>query len=420
MSSAGGSGASGSTQAPSYGSQEPQATHPLAVALQTFVDELHGLRGVMPLLSRTARAAEEEARDRKQEDLRRGPLLSYDEADYVELPDDHRLIAGKDPEFLRHEVIATGLHHAERDLGSATLLMMGAHFDRFVGDVVRAAFEIRPRAMEVVGSKVSLSEVNDLADVALIQDLMIEREIKELLGRPRREQVAWFESSCEMPPLDQCLGAELDEMTALHDLVSHHGGRLSRVALPGLRGLTSRFIGPHVNGGSVFVTKQYVDSVHDTLFLVALSICQGVWRSAQDDQGELADSNLHDLTYRLLILEEYELAQRALQLVEVFRGAMSEFFRLVSVINLAQTHRWLGDEVGCAEVLAREEWGAHEPPFQLSAVVLQGKWTEAERLMQTCVQESLLTRTAFEYWPVFREFRERPEYRRVLARAFPG
>jgi len=346
----------------------------------------------MPLLSRTARSAEEEARERKQEYL--GSLPPYDEADYTELPDDHRLIAGKDPEFLRHEVIATGLHHAERDLGSATLLMMGAHFDRFVGDVVRTAFELRPKAMKTVESKVSLAEVNDLGDVALIRDLTIEREVKELLGRPRQEQIAWFESCCEMPPLAEGLSAELDEVTALHD--------------------------PHVNGGSVFVTKQYVDSAHDTLFLVALSICQGVWRSAQEDQGELADANLHDLTYRLLILEEYELARRALQLVEVFRGAMSEFFRLVNVINLAQAHRWLGDEIGCAEVLASEDWGSHSPPFRLSAVVLQGKWVEAERLMQTCLQESLLTRSAFESWPVFQEFRERPEYRRVFARAFPG
>lgn len=344
------------------GAQEPQATHPLAVALQTFVDELHGLREVMPLLSKTARSAEEEARERKQEYL--SSLPPYDEADYAELPDDHRLIAGKDPEFLGHEVIATGLHHAERDLGSATLLMMGAHFDRFVGDVVRTAFKIRPEA------------------------------IKELLSRPRLEQIAWFESRCEMPRLDHGLSAELDEVRALHD--------------------------PRVDGSSVFVTKQHVDSAHDTLFLVALSICQGVWRSAQEDQGELADANLHDLTYRLLILEEYELAQRALQLVEVFRGAMSEFFRLVNVINLAQAHRWLGDEVGCAEVLASEDWGSHSPPFRLSAVVLQGKWVEAERLMQTCVQESLLTRSAFESWPVFQEFRERPEYRRVFARAFPS
>lgn len=398
---------------------DPRATHPIGTAIEIFVEELRGLREVMPLLSTTAKDAEEDARKQKQDELLRTGLPILEDDRVKALPGRRRLSAGMRTKLLHHQVAATGLLHAERDLGSAMLLMMSAHFDRFVGDMVRAAFEIKPEMRKALRREISFSDLADLPSIDAVQDLVVEKEIEIILHGNRASQIKWFESRCGMREFDRGLAAELSDVAELRNLIAHHGGEVTNRVGFGLRSQKTKLLRPYKAGDSIFVTKEHIDLVHDILFTAAIAISQGVWRNLREDQRPYADHNFHALTYARLALEEFGLARRALLLGIKFRETMSLSARLVNTVNLAQTYKWLGDQDGCDNVLGSEDWEEHEEPFRLAVAVLNDEWESARVLMEKCAKENLVDRAEFEDWPVFRQFRKTEHFRSAFERAYP-
>jgi len=298
--------------------------------------------------------------------------------------------------------------------------MMGAHFDRFIGEMMYAAFEIKPELRKSLRREIAFIELDELPNLAAVHDLVIEKEIEDILHRSRDEQIKWFESRCGMSPFDRDLGGDLADVAGLRNLIAHHGGRVTNKVGFGIRKRRQGFLSQYKVGESVFVNGQDIDAVHDILVTAALSISQNTWRNLRKDQMQSADIVFHELTYTCLALEEFKLAQRMLLLGFKFREAMSLTCRLVSTVNLAQAFKWLGDRAGCLNVLGSEDWNLHEPPYRLSVAVLTENWEEARVLMQQCAEEDLVDQAEFEDWPVFRDFRETEHYQEVFAEVYPA
>lgn len=398
--------------------QEPGATHPIRTALETLVNEMRGLRQVVPLLSNTAKAAEEEARDRKQDAYSQLEQRPYDDEPVKSIPERRRLTAGMRTTVLHPSTDATGFLHAERDLGSAVLMMMGAHFDRFIGEMMQAAFEIKPELRKSLRREIAFVELDQLPNLEAVHNLVIEKEIEDCLHRSRDEQIKWFESRCGMPTFDQDLSGDLADVAGLRNLIAHHGGRVTNKVSFGMRRQRQRFLSQYEVGESVFVNEQDIDAVHDILVAAAVSISQNTWRNLRKDQMQSADVVFHELTYTCLALEEFKLAQRLLLLGFKFRKSMSLNWRLVSTVNLAQAFKWLGDHAGCHNVLGSENWDLHDLPYRLSVSVLNENWEEAKVLMRRCIEEDLVDRAEFEDWPVFREFRKTEQFQEVFTELY--
>ena len=111
----------------------PEANDPIGAAVHAFANELRGLRESLPLLARTTKATEEElAAERFEEEQVAGGFEPDDERSRGS--GHHSVDYRLRPEYLSAQVIGR-LRQTRRDLGSAMLLMMVAHFDRFIGDM---------------------------------------------------------------------------------------------------------------------------------------------------------------------------------------------------------------------------------------------------------------------------------------------
>ena len=400
---------------PQYGDGD---VHPIRAAMTIFVDELRGLKEVIPLIGAAARQAEEEARRQKMDAMVELELRPPPEGLVKEVPDRRRLDQGLRTRILLPSITASGLLHAQRDVGSAVLLMMGAHFDRFLGEMVRAAFEIKPSLRQSLRREVSFSELSDLTDIDEVHSLVVEKEIDHVLHLDRAGQVRWFEKRCGMRDFDKDLTGELTEVAELRNLVAHNGGVVTAWVGAGWKKRKAKLLERYRPGDEVEIREEEVNEIHDILIGAATSISQGAWRKLRVDEMEAADRHFHEHTYTRLALEEFELARRLLQLGERHHDSMSHSYRLVRIVNLAQSYKWLGDREACLNVLGREAWESHEHSFQLAASVLEEQWERAEPLMEKCIDEDLVTRAEFEDWPVFRQFRETQHFRRVFMRVY--
>lgn len=398
---------------------DPRATHPAAGALEGFVEELRGLREMLPVLSSTAKDAEAQARRRKQSVLQASkPRLALEEDEMKAMEGRHRIAPSMRTALLRPRVEATGWSHAERELGGAVLLKMSAQFDRFVGEMVQAAFAIKPEMTRSLKRELSFTDLRELPDIDAVLQLVIEKEVEKILHEKRSEQIKWFVTRCKMFPLDERLEAELSDIAELRNIVAHHGGRVtSRVGF-GWRNRKTPLLHSYEAGQQVTITTEDIVAIHDVLFLVAVLVAQGVWRGLRPEQRHSADEDLHDLTYSRLALDEFALTQRTLSLCAVYTGTMSQSARLVNLVNLAQTYKWLEEPTTCEELLLRENWDDHEPEFRFAVAVLREEWTEAVALMEQCVREDQVDRTEFENWPLLKDFRETDQFQNAFERAY--
>jgi len=401
------------------GSGAPLSTHPVWTALEVFVDELRGLRTMIPVLARAAKEAEEEARGRRQ-----NVLGGVDHR----IPEDDRARARHDrgplhasmrTALLEPSVAATGWHFVGRDLSSAALLMMSAHFDRFIGEMIKAALEIKPEVRKSLTIQLSVSDIADLPDLKAVYRIAIEKQVEKVLRDSRGGQVDWFVKR-GMIPIAKELVAELNDVAELRNLIAHHGGEVTNRIGFGLLERKTTFLRRYRAGETITITPDEIALIHDILFVAAVSIAQGVWRNLREDQRGPADKALEVLTYSRLALGEFTLVQRTLDAMHVHRKTMADETKLVNTINLAQAHKWIGDEDGCHAVLERESWDRHEGAFQFAVAVLREEWDPAATLMAQCVEAGQVERAHLEDWPVLRNFRDTPQFRETFRRSYPG
>jgi hypothetical protein len=391
------------------------AVDPIGRAVTSLIDELRGLRVSLPVLYKTAKDAEKEIRLRKQLGDRPGP--DYDDDPPMALGS-LRVYFSVHNDYLPLRVAADGLRQAGRDLSSSMLLMMSAHFDSFVGNMIRAIFELRPEKREVLQRGISFADLDGVSSLGAARALLVEKEIETILRRRRTEQLEWFVSQCGMNPLDDSLISEFADVSALRNVIAHHGGRITNKVAVGIHGRESSLLSRYPVGSQVYITEDDLSAIHDTLFLVSIAISQGIWHEIRPDQSEEADAVFHLVTYTLLALDEFKLAQRTLLIGTRFQEKMGEEYRLRNLINLAQAYKWGGDPRKCEKTLDSEDWSQHDESFRLAAAALKDDWAGAARMMKACIQKNLMDRTSFKSWPLFREFRQTQEYREVYDEAF--
>lgn len=396
-----------------------QATHPIRTAVETFIERTRGLREVIPLISKTASDAEDEARRRKMDALQDAGNHDVDDGRVIDTPARPRLKAGMRTRLLAPKVAATGMLHAERGLRSAMLLMMCAYFDRFIGDMMTAAFEIKPELRRALRREISFADLADLPSINSVHQLVVEKEIEATLRSSRAQQLSWFVSRCGMEPVDEILAAELTDVSEMRNLIAHHGGYVTNRVGFGSAQQQVGMLRHYRAGEPINVTREHIKHTHDVLFTAAVAISQFVWRNLREEQIDAADQSFHDITYTCLALEEFTLANRVLLLSKAFRETSAPARRLVNTVNLAQSYKWIGDQAGCRSVLETEEWELHDTAFRLAVAVLRDEWDVAESFMHECTREGLIDRSEFEDWPVFRAFRDTEHYHRAMETGYP-
>ncbi len=88
------------------------------------------------------------------------------------------------------------------------------------------------------------------------------------------------------------------------------------------------------------------------------------------------------------------------------------------LVNRAQAYKWSGDKQTTAEILRQQDWSATSDSFKLAEAVLNERYEEAARLMKTIGPSGEPHKVDYRDWPLFREFRKTPEFRKAYEDVF--
>lgn len=384
-------------------------THPISRACGNLVARAEALRSLFELQERVlaerkvvAHAQWMTARAAADADLPPPPDgLSPQRLPY------HAPLA-KRPEYVQALSRLSEVEAATHDMGGFLVVNLVAAFDTFLGELLRASFKVRPELLETSRRQITWSDVKDLETNDAVRGLIVEREVQALMHESRAEQI---------PMLDRRLGLKLPVTWAWKDLIelserrnlyAHQGGRVSAKYLSVCDTNERQQL---TLGGFLASGAEYFNRACDRVIVLAIELTQMAWRTLAGKNGlGAADRDLAQLTYVMLVREQWTLAERILMFATKLPKHSSEQHKLVFVINRAQALKWMGNEAAARQVMSAEDWTAKDHGLQLSAAVLADDFDSAGKLMLAAGTVDHVMRSAFDHWPIYREFRTTPQF----------
>jgi hypothetical protein len=295
-----------------------------------------------------------------------------------------------------------------------------SQFDAYVGALVKNFFRLRPEIVDTSGKSLTFSELAKFDSLQAARDYMVEKEIDALLRESHADQFDWLEKKFSIV-LRKDLPAwpTFIEVTERRNLFVHTNGIVSRQYLEVCGRHSCQLPESLRIGEALPLTQEYFSAAYECLFQIGVKLGQVLWRKLAPDQIAKADGNLILITYGLINDGRYQLARELLDFATALPRHSAEDQRLRFVVNRAQTYKWIQDEKKCREILGAEDWSAMNLKFQLAHAVLTDNFAGAISIVtQMGTNEQELDKHSYREWPLFKEFRKRPDFIALFERIF--
>ena len=380
----------------------PESEHPMVVALSRHLASLQAIRALYPALSDAIAPLDVEA-GRIYDDVVDAGQPEHGPPDKRR----HDMPLTKTNDFLFASRAYENSSRALVLLPRSLLVAMVSQHDAFIGDLVRALYALDPALLDGIDRTYAYRDVKGLSTERL-RERVVEDEIVALLHESHTKQILQLQHRLNMRlDSDGWLLARFNELCQRRNLYAHAGGIVSRGYVGARRAIDRGYGGQP--GDVLTLDAAEFESAYVLLVEMAVKLWQVTWRHVRGDEAAVAEEALYRLNYMLLVFEEFSLAQLLLEFALDLPQQPCEATRRKNIINLAQAHKWQGDETACARVV-EDDWTACEDSFALALAVLRDDFDEAARLMVEVGRRDDIVEQAFRDWPLLREFRKTPQF----------
>ncbi|MBM2837504.1 MAG: hypothetical protein HW415_129 [Deltaproteobacteria bacterium] len=314
--------------------------------------------------------------------------------------------------FKRHQKDLLSCALALRNVPRIFLSSLVHRYDAYLGRFLRVAFYVKPELLNASQRPLTFTELVALSSVEAAREYIIEKEVETVIRDSHAAQFDWMESRFGLQ-LRKDLPAwqRFVEITERRNLFVHCDGVVSSqyLAVCGKHGVA---LPDKVKvGAELDVTPDYFSQAVECVLEVGVKLGHVLWRKLQPDKLREADNALHLTTYDVLAEERYSLAKILLHFaVDTLKKQASEEFRCMNLINLAIAHNFSGEREQALSILKSYDWSASEEKYKLAVAVLEHRHADAVRMMKAIGASGSITRVDYSSWPLFKEFRHRPEF----------
>lgn len=284
-----------------------------------------------------------------------------------------------------------------------------SQYDAFLGRLLRCLFYLQPGLLNATELNLSFAQLLEFRSLDSARDYLVEKEVEKILRMSHSDQFAWLENKFKTPLRKELLAWPIFvEVTERRNLFVHCNGVVSGQYLSVCKehGVKWKDEAPKI-GEQLGASREYFDEAYRCLFEIAVKLSQVLWRKLSKDNLEPADKNLTDITYDLIVAEQYPLALNLLEFATtVLKNHSTDICRRTLIINRAQTYKWVGQPDKCRELIKAEDWSACDSRFQLAVAVLQDDFKTAAKIMKSIGPNGEMDESSYKDWPLFKEFRK--------------
>jgi hypothetical protein len=289
------------------------------------------------------------------------------------------------------------------------LVSLVSQFDTYVGDMIKAIFEVRPEIINNSEKQLTFSELAKFNDIKEAKDYIVEKEIETVLRENYTEQFKWFENKLKIQlRKDLPIWQTFIEVTQRRNLFVHNDGKVSSQYLSICKENNVILDEKIKQGIKLGVGLKYFDKAFKCFFELGVKLNQVIRRNLVSEDIEQADTSFLNISFELIENRQYDLAKILYDFSDKYINKYStEDLRLRILINRAQTYKWLDQNDECKKIINSIDWSAKGDLFKLVSKVLLDEFEDATKIMKTIGDnDGVLDKSCYKNWPVFIKFRE--------------
>ncbi|MER9822212.1 hypothetical protein NKJ50_09780 [Mesorhizobium sp. M0115] len=300
------------------------------------------------------------------------------------------------------------------------ILSLVSKWDEFIAGILRIIYDARPEIISGSERSLNFSEMSSLKSIEDARKMVIDMECESVLRESHSEQFAYLEKKLGTKLReDPQLWPKFIEITQRRNLVAHVGSRVSRQYLDVCGKNKVEVEREMVLGSTFLLSDDYIYKAADCLIEIGTKLGQIVWNKVYPDALEEADRTFLDTTFQLISSEQYALSSKLLLFfISPQVKHAGERNKLMAIINLAQSLKWMGDEDGCQKYLNEKDWTVLSDDFQLAEAVLRDNSVKATEIMERIGKSGVVKKADYDAWPLFKKLRSTEQFVKTYQKLF--
>ena len=299
------------------------------------------------------------------------------------------------------------------------LVSFVSEYDAFLGGLIKGFYTKKAELLNGLERQISFSELASFSSLENAKEFILEKEVESILRKSHCEHFDILERKFNIKlRKDLEIWPIFIELMERRNLFVHCDGVVSIQYISVCNEHNVQLSDEQRLGTRLTVDPSYLKEASSTLREIAIKLSHVLWRKIFPEERLDADQSLLHLTYELIQRERLSLAIKILEFSIGLPKHFDDNFKRMFVINLAQAYKYSENNKKCIELISQYDWSSVAYKFKLAVSVLSEKYTEAADYMVNAALTNELTEEDFLEWPLFKEFRKKPEFADAFFRAY--
>ncbi|KAA2213678.1 hypothetical protein F0Q34_06295 [Pseudoroseomonas oryzae] len=310
----------------------------------------------------------------------------------------------------RMEDSAAG-YNGIRDLPKFSIMGLIGSYDLFLSDLIKVIFITKPEILSGSDKNISFKDLIETGSIEAVRNKIIEKEVESVIRSSHAEQIEWLEAKLKITlRKDLEIWPDFIELCERRNLLTHTGGTISSQYLKVCKDHGHNTKGIKV-GSVLSVTPDYYKNSVEIIQELGIKLIHVIWRKLSPQDLNIADRELDDFCYRMIVGRKYKQAEKLLHFgLKTFKRHGSDATRKQMVINYANTVKLGGNKEKAIEALDEEDWSASTENYRICVAAIKDDLPAVTGMMKSAVNSGRIRVSNFREWPVFDSIRSDPMF----------
>lgn len=296
-------------------------------------------------------------------------------------------------------------------------------WEKLLGDLLSWYLQKNPDAA-ARDKTISFSEILQYHSFDEVRNKVIDKEVEDFLKRKdTTEQLNYMRDELKADLSTHFpLFPHLKEIVLRRHAIVHAGGVATGEYLRKARKIKGLNVEECPEGSPLKINAKYVTDSWNCIYAAGVIlmhiVAKNVARINKSTESEArADEFLLRSAFSNIENMQYDSAKLILEYAN--KNRLSEdTSNLIAKVNLAQTYKWMGNEVACEKILSSTDWNACNSLFQLCVNALRDNYAEFVQLLPEVIRQKKITIKDVYEWPVFQLVRKAENFDEAVEAAF--
>lgn len=305
-------------------------------------------------------------------------------------------------------------------LYKSSFVLLISHFDFLIWDLVHYFHRKYPENLSEKELSLTFNELKQFDNISDALDHVINKEVEKVLYGNFAEQKKYFKNYIKIDLKEEIIHWDrINEAIERRNIIVHNNGIINKRYLKNadLSTIPCETKQELKEGEQLSITQDYLNSIFDEIFIAGIILIQSCWRKWDRDFLDTADTTLIKTIYEALAEEKWHIAER-LGFFAKECETYNERNRLYLAFNYCQSLKWQNKDEQLSKELELFDVSSFRPIYLLAYYALKSDMKSFFNHVTEAIVVDNMQVGDFLEWPIFREFRQDPNFLRRIKISF--